>query len=83
MKGMNGEELNRSEIRVNNRMKHPCDWTVGISRSVNRLQVESRFDSNASNKRVNRYNSSLVVKRPNGIIMYSQDWTYIPQSGCG
>jgi len=46
MKGMNGEELNRSEIRVNNRrMMHPCDWTVGISRSVNRLQVESRFDA--------------------------------------
>ena len=43
---MNGEELNRSEIGVNSRrMKHPCDWTVGISRSVNRLQVESRFDA--------------------------------------
>ncbi len=45
MKGMNREELNRREIRVNDRrMMHPCDWTVGISRSVNRRQVEIRFD---------------------------------------
>ena len=43
MKGRNGDELNRSEIEVNDsRMKHPCELDSRNSRSID---CEYRFDA--------------------------------------